>query len=214
MARAKHGSDCPFNNRADVGKLICSEETFRQLTGESDYTIIDMQLAQGATENDVSAIRKMAGGTYTFSDDRMGNSNTRGTYYCFGLFVYGFLVLIALITISNIINSIAMSVAARMKQYGAFRAIGLSNQQLVKMVVAEASTYTVTGCICGGILGLLCNKFLFDKLVGFHWGDPWSVPVSEFAVILAVVAVAVILAIRGPIKKIRDMSIVDTISAQ
>ncbi len=207
-------SDCPFNNRADVGKLICSEETFRQLTGESDYTIIDMQLAQGATENDVSAIRKMAGGTYTFSDDRMGNSNTRGTYYCFGLFVYGFLVLIALITIFNIINSIAMSVAARMKQYGAFRAIGLSNQQLVKMVVAEASTYAVTGCICGGILGLLCNKFLFDKLVGFHWGDPWSVPVSEFAVILAVVAVAVILAIREPIKKIRDMSIVDTISAQ
>ena len=144
-------SDCPFNNRADVGKLICSEETFRQLTGESDYTIIDMQLAQGATENDVSAIRKMAGGTYTFSDDRMSNSNTRGTYYCFGLFVYGFLVLIALITIFNVINSIAMSVAARMKQYGAFRAIGLSNRQLVRMVVAEASTYAVTGSLCGGI---------------------------------------------------------------
>lgn len=207
-------SDCPFNNRADVGKLICSEETFRQMTGESDYTIIDIQLAQGATENDVSAIRKMAGGTYTFSDDRMSNSNTRGTYYCFGLFVYGFLVLIALITIFNVINSIAMSVAARMKQYGAFRAIGLSNRQLVKMIVAEASTYAVTGCICGGILGLLCNKFLFDKLVGFHWGDPWSIPVAEFAVIIAVVAVAVLLAIRGPIKKIHDMSIVDTISAQ
>ena len=156
----------------------------------------------------------MAGGTYTFSDDRMSNSNTRGTYYCFGLFVYGFLVLIALITIFNVINSIAMSVAARMKQYGAFRAIGLSNRQLVKMIVAEASTYAVTGCICGGILGLLCNKFLFDKLVGFHWGDPWSIPVAEFAVIIAVVAVAVLLAIRGPIKKIHDMSIVDTISAQ
>ncbi len=37
-------SDCPFNNRADVGKLICSEETFRQLTGESDYTIIEQNL--------------------------------------------------------------------------------------------------------------------------------------------------------------------------
>ena len=149
-------SDCPFNNRADVGKLICSEETFQQMTGESDYTIIDIQIAEGATENDVSAIRKMAGGTYTFSDDRMSNSNTRGTYYCFGLFVYGFLVLIALITIFNVINSIAMSVAARMKQYGAFRAIGLSNRQLVKMIVAEASTYAVTGCICGDYCGGSC----------------------------------------------------------
>lgn len=207
-------SDCPFNNRADVGKLICSEETFRALTGESGYTIIDIQLAQGATENDVNGIRKMAGGTYTFSDDRMSNSNTRGTYYCFGLFVYGFLVLIALITIFNVINSIAMSVAVRMKQYGAFRAIGLSNRQLVRMVVAEAATYAITGSICGGILGLLCNKFLFDKLVGFHWGDSWNIPVVELAVIIIVVAVAVLLAIRGPVQKIRKMSIVDTISAQ
>lgn len=207
-------SDCPFNNRADVGKLICSEETFRALTGESGYTIIDIQLAQGATENDVNGIRKMAGGTYTFSDDRMSNSNTRGTYYCFGLFVYGFLVLIALITIFNVINSIAMSVAARMKQYGAFRAIGLSNRQLVRMVVAEAATYAITGSICGGILGLLCNKFLFDKLIGFHWGDSWSIPIVELAVIIFVVAVAVLLAIRGPVQKIRKMSIVDTISAQ
>lgn len=207
-------SDCPFNNRAGVGKLICSEETFRALTGESGYTIIDIQLAQGATENDVNGIRKMAGGTYTFSDDRMSNSNTRGTYYCFGLFVYGFLVLIALITIFNVINSIAMSVAARMKQYGAFRAIGLSNRQLVRMVVAEAATYAITGSICGGILGLLCNKFLFNKLIGFHWGDSWSIPIVELAVIIFVVAVAVLLAIRGPVQKIRKMSIVDTISAQ
>lgn len=207
-------SDCPFNNRAGVGKLICSEETFRALTGESGYTIIDIQLAQGATENDVNGIRKMAGGTYTFSDDRMSNSNTRGTYYCFGLFVYGFLVLIALITIFNVINSIAMSVAARMKQYGAFRAIGLSNRQLVRMVVAEAATYAITGSICGGILGLLCNKFLFDRLIGFHWGDSWSIPIVELAVIIFVVAVAVLLSIRGPVQKIRKMSIVDTISAQ
>lgn len=30
-------SDCPFNNRQDVGKLICSEDTFRKLTGEKDW---------------------------------------------------------------------------------------------------------------------------------------------------------------------------------
>lgn len=116
-------SDCPFNNRQDVGKLICSEDTFRKLTGETDYSIIDIQLSQNATENDVNEIHRLVGSQYTFSDERMGNSNTRGAYYCFGLFIYGFLVLIALITLFNIINSIAMSVVAKMKQYGVFRAI-------------------------------------------------------------------------------------------
>ena len=67
-------SDCPFNNRQDVGKLICSEDTFRKLTGETDYSIIDIQLSQNATENDVNEIHRLVGSQYTFSDERMGNS--------------------------------------------------------------------------------------------------------------------------------------------
>ena len=206
-------SQCPFNNGPGVGKLICSEDTFRKLTGETDYTIIDIQLFKNATENDVRDIHSLVGSQYTFSDERMGNSNTRGAYYCFGLFIYGFLVLIALITLFNIINSIAMSVAAKMKQYGAFRAIGLSNRQLAKMIVAEASTYAITGIICGSILGITCNKVLFGKLITHHWGDAWSVPLVELGIIIVVVAIAVILAVRNPIKKMKETSIVDTISA-
>lgn len=207
-------SDCPFNNRADVGKLICSEDTFRKLTGETDYTVIDIQLSQDATENDVNTIHDLVGSYYTFSDERIGNSNTRGVYYCFGLFVYGFLVLIALITLFNIINSIAMSVAAKMKQYGAFRAIGLSNRQLAKMIVAEAATYAITGTICGSILGIVCNKILFSKLITYHWGDLWNVPIAELGIIIGVVAIAVILAVRNPIRKMKETSIIETISVQ
>ncbi len=206
-------SQCPFNNSPGVGKLICSEDTFRKLTGETDYTIIDIQLSKNATENDVRDIHSLVGSQYTFSDERMGNSNTRGAYYCFGLFIYGFLVLIALITLFNIINSIAMSVAAKMKQYGAFRAIGLSNRQLAKMIVAEASTYAITGIICGSVLGIVCNKILFSKLITYHWGDAWSVPLVELGIIIVVVAIAVILAVRNPIRKMKETSIVDTISA-
>ena len=206
-------SQCPFNNSPGVGKLICSEDTFRKLTGETDYTIIDIQLSKKATENDVRDIHSLVGSQYTFSDERMGNSNTRGAYYCFGLFIYGFLVLIALITLFNIINSIAMSVAAKMKQYGAFRAIGLSNRQLAKMIVAEASTYAITGIICGSVLGIVCNKILFSKLITYHWGDAWSVPLVELGIIIVVVVIAVILAVRNPIRKMKEISIVDTISA-
>lgn len=190
------------------------EDTFRKLTGETDYSIIDIQLSQNATENDVNEIHRLVGSQYTFSDERMGNSNTRGAYYCFGLFIYGFLVLIALITLFNIINSIAMSVVAKMKQYGVFRAIGLSNRQLAKMIIAEASTYAITGTICGSVLGIVCNKILFSKLITYKWGDAWSVPLVQLGIIIVVVAIAVILAVRNPIKKLEKTSIVDIISVQ
>lgn len=156
----------------------------------------------------------MVDSSFTFADERMGNSSTMGTYYCFWLFIYGFLVLIALITIFNIINSIAMSVSARIKQYGAFRAIGVSVGQLNKIIVAEAFTYTIIGSVVGTVLGLLCNKLLFEMLIGYKWGDAWAIPFPQLAIILLIVVISVILAVQGPIKRIRNMSIVDTISAQ
>lgn len=207
-------SDCPFYSAAGVGTIICSEDTFEQITGESKYTVIDVQLVKGTTDEDVYVIRQMVDSSFTFADERMGNSSTMGTYYCFWLFIYGFLVLIAMITIFNIINSISMSVSARLKQYGAFRAIGVSMGQLSKMIVAEAFTYTIIGGVVGTVLGLFCNKLLFGMLISYRWGDAWTPPLPEVAVILLIVISSVILAVHGPIKRIRNMSIVDTISAQ
>jgi len=207
-------SDCPFYSAAGVGTIICSEDTFKQITSESKYTIIDVQLTKEATDEDVYAIHQMVDSTFTFSDERMGNSSTMGTYYCFWLFVYGFLVLIALITVFNIINSIAMSVSSRSKQYGSFRAIGLNTGQLRKMIVAEAFTYTIIGGIVGTILGLLSNKVLFEMLISYKWGDTWTIPLKELSIILLIVVLSAIVAVYGPIKRIHNMSIVDTISAQ
>ncbi|WP_302620275.1 ABC transporter permease, partial [uncultured Oscillibacter sp.] len=192
----------------------CSEDTFRQMTGLSNYTVLDIQLNSGTSDSEVNAIHRIVGTQYTFSDERLGNSSTRGIYYCFNLFVYGFLVLIALITIFNVVNSIAMSVASRTKQYGAFRAIGLSTRQLSKMVVAEAGAYALSGSVAGTVLGLLANRLLFAMLIGQKWGEPWGIPWSELGLILLILLFSVALAVYGPIKRIHSMTIVDTICAQ
>ena len=207
-------SDCPFSNAAGTGIVICSEDTFRQMTGLSNYTVLDIQLNSGTSDSEVNAIHRIVGTQYTFSDERLGNSSTRGIYYCFNLFVYGFLVLIALITIFNVVNSIAMSVASRTKQYGAFRAIGLSTRQLSKMVVAEAGAYALSGSVAGTVLGLLTNRLLFAMLIGQKWGEPWGIPWSELGIILLILLFSVALAVYGPIKRIHSMTIVDTICAQ
>lgn len=186
-------SDCPFYSAAGVGTIICSEDTFEQITGESKYTVIDVQLVKGTTDEDVYVIRQMVDSSFTFADERMGNSSTMGTYYCFWLFIYGFLVLIAMITIFNIINSISYECVCTVeKQYGAFRAIGVSMGQLSKMIVAEAFTYTIIGGVVGTVLGLFCNKLLFGMLISYRWGDAWTPPLPEVAVILLIVVSSVI----------------------
>lgn len=207
-------SDCPFNNAADVETIICSENTFQNITGLSDYTIIDMQLNRNATDNEVNTIRQMVGTDVTFSDERMGNESTRGIYYCMWLFIYGFLAVIAFITVFNIINNISLSVTARVKQYGAFRAIGLSMKQLTKMIIAEALTYTISGAVTGTILGLIFHKLLFGMMISYNWGDPWAVPWTELGIIVLIMLFSIIFAVYSPVKRLQKMSIVENISAQ
>ena len=207
-------SDCPFYNAADVETIICSENTFQTVTGQSDYTIIDMQLIRNMTDSEVNSIRQMVGTDVTFSDERMGNESTRGVYYCMWLFLYGFLIVIAFITIFNIINNISLSVTARSKQYGAFRAIGLSMKQLTKMIIAEALTYTISGTVMGTILGLICHKLLFEMMISYKWGEPWAIPCTGLGIIVFIMFLSVIFAVYRPVKRLHKMSIVENISAQ
>lgn len=207
-------SHCPFDGTSDTERLICSEDTFRQLTCEKGYTVLDVQVTHHATDEDVNRIRALAGDEVLFSDQRLGNRDARGAYWAFALFLYGFLTVIVLIACFHIINSISMSTSARMRQYGAMRAIGMSCGQFTKMLGAEAAAYSLFGCVLGCAFGLPLHRLLFDQLVTARWGTPWTVPCGALALILLVVTLASAAAILRPAKRIRQMSITDVIHSQ
>ena len=207
-------SKSPFSNTPGTANIICTEDTFQKLFGEAQYTIMDLQLGRGATNEDVNVIREMAGTEFTFSDRRQSNQQAVGSYYSYALFIYGFLVVIALTTVFNVINSISMSVSARIKQYGAMRAIGMSSRQLVKMITTEAATYSFVGSLTGCLVGLPVHKYLFEHMVTGRWGDPWRIPVPVLAIMVLLVVITALIAVRGPARRIHNMSVIDTISAQ
>lgn len=76
----------PFQPDPDEETLVCSESLFTALTGENGYTIIDVQLRHGKTDEQAEQIRQLAGREYAFSNRMLSNSEVRGTYYAFALF--------------------------------------------------------------------------------------------------------------------------------
>lgn len=207
-------SDSPFGREQGVDQLICSERAFQNLTGERDYTIIDVQLRRGATDADVEALRALAGPNRTFSDRRASNAENRGAYYAMTLFMYGFLFIIALITVIGIVNSVAMSVSGRIRSYGVMRAVGMSVGQLVRMVTMEAAVYAFFGCAAGCALGVPVHAFLYRHLVTAQWGTPWALPLGPLGLIAAFVTFSALLAVRGPARRIRGLTVVETLGAE
>lgn len=215
--------DVPFsygtNGAGRVAELfICSEEMLWELTGEEGYAVLDVQLERDATDAQVQEIRKAmeqaCDGSVAFSDKRIRNRETKGAGYSMAIFLYGFLAVIALIAFFNIINCIAMSVSARMREYGAMRAIGMSVRQLIRMVLGETITYTVFGVLLGCAAGLPLNRLLFRSLVTSRWGTQWSVPGGELLVIVLIMLASVCMAVTGPVNQIRGMTVVDTIGTE
>ena len=190
--------------------LIMSGETFIRLTGITGYSLISVQTTGNMTEEDVEAIRAAAGEDCVFSDRR--DQNTSGTYRAFAACVYGFLFVITLVTVLNIVNGISMSVSARTKQYGAMRAVGMDGRQITKMIAAEAFTYALSGCAAGCAAGLFISKWLFDVLIAAHFAYAvWELPVNSLLVILLAVILAAVLAVWAPAGRIRKLSVTETI---
>lgn len=191
--------------------VVCSEKTFMRLTGECRFAMISVVLKKDVSEAAVSKIRDLVGDCL-FADNREENSDINGSYWVFRIASYGFLAIISLITVLNITNSISMGVSARIKQYGAMRAVGMGSGQVAKMITAEAVTYAICGTAAGIILGLLLHYLIYAKIVITHFGGSWNIPFATIAIVLLLVVFSCIVAIYAPAKRIRNMAITATIN--
>lgn len=193
--------------------VYCSEETFTRITGEKNYVLLNTSLNKDATEETVNELRTIAGDN-EFTDRREENKQNNSSFWVARIAAYSFLAIISLITIFNIMNSVSMSVSARIRQYGAMRAVGMSVRQLTKMITAEAVTYAVCGLTVGIAAGLYMHKLIITKLIVEHFGGNWTFPVTPLIVILAIVVLSCIAAVYTPSKRIRNISVTDTIHNQ
>lgn len=204
-------SDSPFDSNGTL-TMICNEQTFARIFGRQGYAVIDIQTTGDFTDRDVEAVRRLAGEGISLSDRRSSNREVTATYWAFSLVVYSFLAIVAMITVFHIMNSISMSVAARTREYGTMRAVGMDKGQLIRMIAAEALAHASLGCLAGCAAGIPLHRFLFQKMITDYWGELWHMPVTSLAVVLLLVLLTALLAVIAPAKRICDTPITATIN--
>lgn len=191
--------------------VVCSEETFERLVGARGYMAVYVVLEKGASEETVDKIRRISGDSI-FSDRREEMGEMHGSYWVFRIAAYGFLAIISLIAVLNIVNSISMSVSARTRQYGAMRAVGMESRQMTRMIAAEAAAYAVCGMAVGLVLGLTLHYLIYEKLIITHFGGAWNVPLAAVGSVALLVFVSCVAAVYAPAKRIGGMVITDVIN--
>ena len=191
--------------------IVCSEETYIRLMGEQGYAMLSVVLEKDVSDSAINKIYNLSEGN-VIADNREENDEVNGSYWVFRIAAYSFLAIISLITILNIMNSVSMGVSARIKQYGAMRAVGMGSKQVTKMITAEAATYAICGTTVGIILGLLLHYLIYTKIVITHFGGAWNIPFNTIVIVLLLVAFSCIISVYAPAKRMYNMQITATIN--
>ncbi len=63
----------------------------------------------------------------------------------------------------------------------------MSDRQLVKMIIAEAVTYAISGVIGDCIIGLPMHWFVYVSLITNFGGTAWSIPFIPLGLIIVVI---------------------------
>ncbi len=192
--------------------VICSQETFEWLTGEQNYAMIGIQLNRKADDGTMRKIIELVGSDVIFTDHRESNRSDKATFMASQAIVYAFLAILGMITMFYSINSISISTAARTKQYGAMRSVGMSGRQLTRMILAEALTYGVSGLLVGCGIGIPLSRFLHIRLVTRYFGTPWHLPTAMLCIIAAFIFACTAISVYAPSKRMRSMAITATMN--
>src|SRR5690606_3549603 len=130
------------------------------------------------------------------------------------LFFYGFLTLITLIGVTNIINTLDTNIKLRRREVAMLKSVGLTQSAFLHMLRYESLFYGLTALLYGLPLGIAVSVFLyyqFDDGVGtFAFTLPWTAIAVCVLGILSIVFVTMM--VSGAM--IRNDNIVDTLKEE
>lgn len=130
------------------------------------------------------------------------------------IFVYGFILIIALIGVTNIFNTITTNMKLRQKEFAMLRSIGTTKKEFNRMIHLESLLYTMKSLLIAIPIGLIGSA-------GIQWMMnlgrteerlvPYFFPWFEILLCLVVVLLLLLVIMRFSIAKVSKQNIIETI---
>ncbi len=121
---------------------------------------------------------------------------------------YGFIALITLIAVINIINTITMNLLIKKREFAVFKAIGMTKGQFQKLVLLEGTLYGILASMIGNIVAYLIITLILkgnNPVAAYGIDLPvWPYLAGTIGIIGITFAAALL-----PLRKLNDMNIID-----
>ena len=126
------------------------------------------------------------------------------------IFLYGFIIVISLIGITNIFNTITTNMNLRSKEFAMLKSIGMTKREFNRLIRLESIFYGTKSLLIGIPLGILGSYAIYK---GFQVGNDlgFMLPIQAIIISIVVVFLLIFIIMHVSVKKINKQNIIETI---
>ena len=192
----------------DNAKVIVSNELFNKISNRNYIKMYINSSNPDKLQDNIDEYLK--GLEYNLENTNENVKQMNNLFTLIAIFLYGFIIVISLIGITNIYNTITTSMQLRKPEFASLKSLGMTNGEFNRMIRLESLFIGLKSLILSIPIGLILS-YLIYSVMGKNEGLTYDLPL--LAIIISIIAVFILInsLMKYSINKINKQNIIETI---
>ena len=137
-------------------------------------------------------------------------SQINSLFILISIFAYGFIIVIALIGITNIFNTITTNMELRSREFATLKSVGMTSKEFYKMIFSESFFYCFKSLLIGLPIGIGISYLIYLAMTNMQIFK-YALPIKGIVVSIAVVFILIFTLMVYSVNKAKNKNIIETI---
>ncbi len=187
--------------------IILSDELFDKFT-KTDRLIIYYDTDNASkVQDDIDEMLKDT--SYYLENVEENAQMVNNLYVLVGIFLYGFIIVISLIGITNIFNTITTNMELRKQEFAMLKSVGMTKKEFNRMIRLESVFMGVKALVFGIPIGTLLSYLLYYTLASE--GIKYPFPILAITISIIAVFLLITCIMKYSMGKINKQNTIETI---
>ena len=201
----------PFGYENNYGSLVMvvSDEYMEKLDKLESVSLYVESTDPDKLQSDIDKMCKDTEGCYVNNVDAIFKQ-MKSIYTVIAIFLYGFIIVISLIGITNIFNTITTNMTLRKREFATLKSIGMTSKEFNRMIFSESFFYIFKSLLIGIPIGVLLSYLIFRGFINQVLFS-YKVPFKGIIVSIVIVCLLIVWLNNYSSKKANKGNVIETI---
>lgn len=200
----------PFGyQRSNEVLLIVNDKTFQNLFDNVDYYSVNFNSNDAdKLQQDIEQI--LQGETYDLSNISKRTKQNQNFFILIAIFLYGFIIVISLIGITNVFNTITTNMTLRKREFAMLKSVGMTRKEFKRMIRLESIFMGIKSLFFGIPIGIILSYIIY-RIIEAETFISYRLPLKAIVLAILVVYLLITVIMHYSISKINKQNIIETI---